>query len=44
MIFTRYIHVHFVIKKIDSIYVNGIKEMVSFEVSKEMEKDVFVLS
>ena len=44
MIFTRYIHVHFVIKKIDSIYVNGIKEMVSFELSKEMEKDVFVLS
>ena len=44
MIFTRYIHVHFVIKKIDSIYVNKIKEMVSFELSKEMEKDVFVLS
>ena len=44
MIFARYIHVHFVIQKIDSIYVNRIKEMVSFELSKEIEKDVFVLS
>ena len=29
--------------KIDSIYGNRIKEMVSFELSKEIEKDVFIL-
>ena len=41
MIFTRYIHVHFVIQKVDSIYVNRKREMVSFELGKEIEKDVF---
>ena len=44
MIFTRYIHVHFVIQKVDSIYVNRIREMVGFELGKEIEKYVFVLS